>query len=122
AILEINGVPSRMKDEKIFTGELKVREGYITARTHIAKLSKEEAIKHRDLALKTFRALRCRDYARVDIIVDNTGAPWVIEINSMPGLFMDYSGYVASASKAGLSYPQLINKILDSAIERYPLL
>lgn len=122
AILEINGVPSRMKDEKIFTGELKVREGYITARTHIAKLSKEEAIKHRDLALKTYRALRCRDYARVDIIVDNTGAPWVIEINSMPGLFMDYSGYVASASKAGLSYPQLINKILDSAIERYPLL
>jgi len=40
----------------------------------------------------------------------------------MPGLFMNYSGFVETAKQAGILYPNLIEKILDSAIERYPTL
>ncbi|RVD32218.1 ATP-grasp domain-containing protein, partial [Mesorhizobium sp. M4B.F.Ca.ET.019.03.1.1] len=41
-----------------------------------------------DIAVATFRACQCRDYARVDLRIDRSGQPFVLEINSMPGLSM----------------------------------
>ena len=123
AILETKTVSSELSGgEKLFTIDLKTEEGYRTDRTVVANLSREQTINIQNLSIKAYEALRCRDYARIDFILDDNDVPWLIEANSMPGLFMNYSGYVASASKAGFSYPQLINKILDSVIERYPLL
>lgn len=71
-------------------------------------------------ALATFRALKLKDYARVDFRVSRTGQIYVLEANPNP--YLDREGELAmSAREAGLSYPQLIERILTSAAARYRL-
>ncbi|UVK50461.1 ATP-grasp domain-containing protein [Mesorhizobium sp. AR02] len=72
----------------------------------------------RDISVATFRACHCRDYARIDLRIDRSGQPFVLEINSMPGLGMR-SPYVLAATNAGHSFSSLVNRILDVAYTRY---
>jgi len=72
----------------------------------------------RDLALATFRACRCKDYARVDIRIDPAGRPSVLEINSMASLGPGGS-FVQAARHAGYSDAALVARILDVAHQRY---
>jgi len=72
----------------------------------------------RDISVATFRACRCKDYARVDIRIDASGQPYVLEINSMAALGGGAS-YVLAAKTAGLSHAALVNRILDVAHRRY---
>ncbi|MHC4717816.1 MAG: D-alanine--D-alanine ligase family protein [Planctomycetota bacterium] len=76
------------------------------------------ARKLRDLSVATFRACHCKDYARVDIRVDRTGRPHVLEINSMASLGAGGS-YVLAARRAGYDFTALVARILDVAHERY---
>ncbi|SEI21553.1 D-alanine-D-alanine ligase [Rhizobium tibeticum] len=71
----------------------------------------------RDISIATFRACQCRDYARVDLRIDRSGKPFVLEINSMPGLGM-LASYVLAATTAGYSFSSLVNRILDVAHKR----
>ncbi|PBB29669.1 hypothetical protein [Mesorhizobium sp. WSM3882] len=71
-----------------------------------------------DISVATFRACECRDYARIDLRIDRSGQPFVLEINSMPGLRMR-SVYITAAITAGHSYSSLVNRILDVAYTRY---
>ncbi len=73
------------------------------------------------LALEAYRSLGCRDLGRVDIRMDREGYPQLIEINPLPGLSPAHSAVPAIARNAGLSYEQLIGRILQSAIDRYSL-
>lgn len=70
------------------------------------------------LALATFRACHCRDYARVDIRIDREGRPFVLEINSMASLGAGGS-YVRAAAAAGYSFPALLDRIVSVARQRY---
>ena len=83
-----------------------------------AQVSNTLAAILRDISIATFRACGCRDYARVDIRIDDSGQPYVLEINSMAALGMGAS-YVLSAKTAGLSFSTLVNRILDVAHRRY---
>ena len=67
---------------------------------------------------KAFRALELKDFARVDIRMDNENNIYILEINSMASLGKTGS-YVYAASKAGYTYSQLVNKMLDVAAVRY---
>lgn len=70
------------------------------------------------VALKTYRAVECLDFGRVDIRVDGAGRPYVLEINPLPSLSTeDVFMFVAKAQ--GLTYPQIINRIVDAALIRY---
>jgi len=71
----------------------------------------------RDLSVATFRTCLCRDYARVDLRVDRSGRPFVLEINSMAALGMGAS-YVLAAQTAGLSFSRLVNRIVEIARQR----
>jgi D-alanine-D-alanine ligase len=71
----------------------------------------------RDVSLATFRACHLRDYARVDIRIDEAGVPWVLEINSMASLGASGS-YVLAAEAAGYSFTKLVAKIVDVAHAR----
>jgi D-alanine-D-alanine ligase len=72
-------------------------------------------------ALLAYRALKIRDYARVDFrISSKTGEPFVLEVNPNPYLEKD-SELGMAAEHRGMSYQQLIEKIIDSAAERYGL-
>ncbi|TIP23317.1 MAG: ATP-grasp domain-containing protein [Mesorhizobium sp.] len=72
----------------------------------------------RDISVATFRACHCRDYARVDLRIDRSGQPFVLEINSMPGLGMD-GAYVLAATTARHRFSSLVNRLLDVAHTRY---
>jgi D-alanine-D-alanine ligase len=67
------------------------------------------------LAVAAFDAVGCRGYARVDMMVDENGAPWFIEVNTLPGM-TDTSDLPAQAQEAGISYEDLVETILLTAV------
>jgi len=81
-----------------------------------APLTNKQDLLIRDLSLRAFKRLDCRDYARVDIrLRDNT--PYILEMNANPDISPD-AGLARSAGIAGISYPKLIGSILAMARER----
>ena len=76
------------------------------------------ADKLRSIAVATFHACRCRDFARVDMRVDAAGNPFVLEINSMAALGAS-SSFVVAAGAAGFDYKALVNRIVQTAHARY---
>ncbi|MDQ6806285.1 MAG: ATP-grasp domain-containing protein [Actinomycetota bacterium] len=70
------------------------------------------------LAVATFEACHCRDYARVDIRLDPDGRPWILEINSMASLGLRGS-YVRAAAETGLDLETLLERIVYSAWSRH---
>jgi D-alanine-D-alanine ligase len=73
-----------------------------------------------DVALAAWRVLRCRDGGRIDIRHDARGKPNFIEVNPLAGLRPDYSDMCFIAEREGVSYKELIGKIMDSFLKRYP--
>lgn len=72
------------------------------------------------LALKTYNAVECRDFGRVDFRVDNQGNIYVLEINPLPSLSTE-DVFSLVAKEIGITYEKIIGKILDSALKRYNL-
>jgi D-alanine-D-alanine ligase len=70
-----------------------------------------------EVALKSFKAVGCRDFSRVDIILGDDGIPYVIEINTIPG-FTTHSLLPKAATKAGIDMSQLCLRIIQAAIKR----
>ncbi|OZG70798.1 D-alanine--D-alanine ligase [Hahella sp. CCB-MM4] len=73
----------------------------------------EQTVKN--LALKAFDALDCRGWGRVDIILDDAGQPWVLEVNSAPGMNRESLTPMA-AEAAGLNYQNLVVEILKTTL------
>jgi D-alanine-D-alanine ligase len=67
------------------------------------------------VAVSAFEALGCRGYARVDMMVDQPGIPWFVEVNTLPGM-TDTSDLPAQALAAGMSYEDLVETILLTAV------
>ena len=82
-----------------------------------AELDKKLKKKVTAIALEAFNALSCRDYARVDIRVDKSGKPYVIEVNPNPDISED-SGFARAAAAKGINYPELLFTIANYAINR----
>jgi len=73
----------------------------------------------REAAVRAFRALDCAGLARVDFLVDGeSGAIYLNEINTMPG-FTQISMYPKLWESTGISYPELVDRLLILAMERY---
>ena len=70
-----------------------------------------------DVAVAAFEALDCRDYGRVDLRVDASGQPFVIDINPNCDLHPQ-SGYARAASGAGIAYADLAMHLVELALER----
>lgn len=73
----------------------------------------------RRLVTRTYQAIGCRDYARVDVRMDRAGKPYVLEVNALPNLMPKTSSYAIMAQKAGLNFRELIRSILRTAAARY---
>lgn len=79
----------------------------------------------KETALNTYKVLRCRDWSRIDIRLDKNEVPNVIEVNPLPGILPnpeDNSCYPKAARTVGLSYTEMINKVLYVAAKRYSLI
>ncbi|HHY32440.1 MAG TPA: ATP-grasp domain-containing protein [Firmicutes bacterium] len=85
-----------------------------------APIPGELAERIRDVAIKTFRILECRDLARVDVRLDGAGNPNFLEINPLPGLSA-VSLFPIAAMAGGISFEDLVQKILDTAAARLNL-
>lgn len=102
---------------RFYTFEVKTDFGEQTKYYCPAPLSIEIEKAIKENVSRAFDALGCRDIARVDIRVKD-GKPYVIEINSLPGLKPVYSDLPKMANAAGMSYEDLIMQILEEAIAR----
>ena len=69
---------------------------------------------------RAFTLLGCSGMARVDIIVDNAGTPWMLEVNTVPGLTA-LSLLPDAARAAGISFEQLCSRLVEHAIARHRL-
>ena len=73
----------------------------------------------RETAIKAYRALDCAGMARVDFFLERkTGRLVINEINTIPG-FTSISMYPKLWEATGISYPELVDKLVELAIERY---
>jgi len=84
-----------------------------------AKLTKAETKKVQELAIRAFQAVDCAGLARVDFLMDpKTRKLYVNEINTMPG-FTAISMYPKLWAATGISYPDLIDRLIQLGIERH---
>ncbi len=74
-----------------------------------------------DTALKIYKLLGCRDFARIDFRLSPAGELYFIEINPLPGLAPGYSDYPMIAAFQGVSYEALVQGVLLSALRRIGL-
>jgi D-alanine-D-alanine ligase len=70
----------------------------------------------RGAALAAFRALECRDVARLDFRLAEDGTPYFLEANPLPGLSPDKGDIVFATGRAGLPYDDLIARIAARAM------
>ncbi|MBP7216271.1 MAG: ATP-grasp domain-containing protein [Candidatus Omnitrophica bacterium] len=85
-----------------------------------AHISAELKKKLSDLALRVYQAVECQDFGRVDFRVDKEGNPYVLEINPLPSLSTE-DVFMLVAKARGITYEEIIHKILTSALKRYNL-
>jgi D-alanine-D-alanine ligase len=84
-----------------------------------AKLTKAESKKIQELAIAAFQAVDCSGLARVDFLMEpNTRKIYLNEINTMPG-FTAISMYPKLWAATGVTYPDLIEKLIELGLERY---
>ncbi|HXT21689.1 MAG TPA: D-alanine--D-alanine ligase [Thermoanaerobaculia bacterium] len=70
------------------------------------------------VALAAWRALGCRDGGRVDLRCDAAGQPQFLEVNPLAGIHPEHSDLPILATKVGMSYRELIGRIVESAATR----
>jgi D-alanine-D-alanine ligase len=75
------------------------------------------------LTAAVFRVMGALDVSRVDFRLDvkDNWKPYILEINPLPGLSPGISDLVIEAAADGIDHTELVNRILNAAIERYAL-
>ncbi|MFT4569381.1 MAG: D-alanine-D-alanine ligase [Candidatus Binatia bacterium] len=81
----------------------------------------EEAQAAAEAAMAAYRALGCRDAARLDFRSDDSGQPQFLEANPIAGLHPSHSDLPIIAGLSALTYEGLLGEIVDAARERYAL-
>jgi D-alanine-D-alanine ligase len=93
-------------------------ERYQGTKAVVAQIDAELKAKLQNAALGAYRALRVRDYGRIDMRVSTDGEVHVIEVNA--NCYLEKSSEFAMAAAAhGIEYGQLVNRIADLALERW---
>ena len=82
-----------------------------------AQISKRLERRIKDIALRSYKCIGCRDYARVDMRSDPKGNLYVLEVNPNPDI-SPKAGFARAARAAGYSYAEMILHICQAAIER----
>lgn len=98
------------------------RAKYVEGRSELlipAPLSDALAERIRELAVRAYTAIDCAGMARVDFLLDReTNEPYVNEVNTIPG-FTSISMYPKLWEASGISYTELIDRLIDLALERH---
>lgn len=82
-----------------------------------ARLDDSEMERACELARRVYVLLDCRDVARVDMVVDTEGTPYVLECSTLPGM-TETSVLVMSAQAAGIKFEDLVDRVARAALGR----
>lgn len=82
-----------------------------------ANLTEDESKRIRDISIQAFDGLGCRDFGRLDLILDETFGPILLEANTIPG-FTATSLLPKAAAAQGINFQALVKELLGYAIER----
>jgi len=91
---------------------------YKGTKSVLANLPDELRARLQKVAVDAYRALRVRDYGRVDLRLTDTGEIYVLEVNA--SCYLEKSSeFAMAAGAAGMKYPELIQRIVELALDRY---
>ena len=121
--LEVDMSAYPAEEMGVYTSRIKVELVHDFHYLCPAPLTEEQVEELHWLTAATFRVVGCQDVARVDFRLDSHAGntPYILEVNPLPGLNPKYSDLCIEAAAAGWTYEDLVNRILDEAIERYGL-
>jgi D-alanine-D-alanine ligase len=109
------GVPKVMDSKAKWDERSKEYKG---TNSVMAQIPDELRARLQKVAVDAYRALRVRDYGRVDIRLTDTGDIYVLEVNA--SCYLEKSSeFAMSAAAAGMDYPRLIEQIVNLALERF---
>lgn len=80
------------------------------------RLPKATIARTQRLALEVFAALNCRAVSRIDMIVDKKQRPWILEVNTIPGM-TETSLLPDAARAAGIDFPELVLQIIEYSLK-----
>lgn len=83
-----------------------------------AEITESEYKELREMAIKAFKALDCSGLVRADFFLTREGKWYINEVNTMPG-FTPFSMFPLLWKHTGIEYPQLIERLVNLAIERH---
>jgi D-alanine-D-alanine ligase len=72
----------------------------------------------KEVALRGYQAMGLRDYVRFDLRVTAAGVPYVIDVNPNCDLSREMGGFSRATYAAGLTYEDLVCRIVEQAIKR----
>ncbi len=72
----------------------------------------------KEMALNTYKALKCSVYARIDMIITEQGVPYILEVNTLPGMTAT-SLFPQSAGEKGISYTNFIDMIIEYSLKNF---
>ena len=116
--VDFSGLPEgapRVYDRKAKWEAGSVEHGGVKA--VVADIPDELRARLHKVSLDAYRALRVRDYGRVDLRVAETGDIYVLEVNASCYLEKN-DEFAMAAREAGIDYTELINRIVDAAVSR----
>ncbi len=109
-------------EERIATRAAKWHEGYRERRGIRNQFARPIAAQAREtiehMCRTAFRILWLRDYARCDVRLSADGQVWLLEANANP-FISDGHDFAVAAEKSGLEYPALMQRLVDTALERH---
>jgi D-alanine-D-alanine ligase len=117
--MDFSGMPEGMP--RIVGSKAKWKKNspeYKGTKSVLAEIPDELRAKLQKAAVDAYRALRVRDYGRVDLRLTETGDIYVIEVNASCYL-EENSEFANAAQAAGIEFPDLVNRIVELAAERY---
>lgn len=122
SLLPKNYLPFDSLEVKWYFEEENKNINYLTCP---AKIEKKLENKLKEIALQTWQALGIEDWCRIDIKCDKNENPYVLEVNSPPGIIppeVSSTSYFPLAAKAaGIDYGQLLKILISCAAKRYRL-
>lgn len=82
----------------------------------VVELEKDLHVEVEKMALATYRALKCQVYSRVDMIVTQEGIPYILEVNTLPGMTKN-SLIPKSAAAINIGFAELIDMIIEDSMK-----
>lgn len=101
-------------NSEFFDYEAKYKDG--GADEFVINLEEELHNEVEKMALDTYRALKCAVYARVDMIITEDKVPYILEVNTLPGMTKN-SLFPKSAAGKNISYSGLIDDIIEASLK-----